>query len=292
MPAIARIELSFHGGTIWIGVHGHERPGRPLLCVPGGPGLPHDYLDPLIALADERPVAFYDPIGCGRSSRLSLSWSRELLVDELAAVRDALGPEPLHVLLHSDAGLFALDDVLARPLAYASVVLASVPLDIPAYTRQVEALIDALPVELAAALRAGEHHPGQRGASYGHAYDEFVRRFVIRLPVLPHGMQRASVGLNRDALGAIKGGMLLHTGPCRTWSIAARLPELTMPVLLTCGRHGAVTPAANADTAARLPRAMTAVFEQASHMPHLEEPAAFLAAVRGFLAQMDRCGTP
>jgi proline iminopeptidase len=59
------------GGTVRAWVHGSGRPGIPLLVLHGGPGAPHDYLEPLAALADERPVIFCDQLGCGASDRLN-----------------------------------------------------------------------------------------------------------------------------------------------------------------------------------------------------------------------------
>ena len=32
------------GGRVWYQVVGSDRPGVPLLCLHGGPGMPHDYL--------------------------------------------------------------------------------------------------------------------------------------------------------------------------------------------------------------------------------------------------------
>ena len=56
------------GGRVWYRIAGPDAPGVPLLCLHGGPGSTHDYLEPLADLADERPVVFYDQLGCGRSA--------------------------------------------------------------------------------------------------------------------------------------------------------------------------------------------------------------------------------
>jgi len=56
------------GGRVWYQVLGGGS-GLPLVILHGGPRFPHDYLEPLGALADERPVVFYDQLGCGRSDR-------------------------------------------------------------------------------------------------------------------------------------------------------------------------------------------------------------------------------
>lgn len=44
---------------------------NPLVIIPGGPGLPHDYLETLEAASkDDRVVVLFDPIGTGNSSAL------------------------------------------------------------------------------------------------------------------------------------------------------------------------------------------------------------------------------
>ncbi|HYU75049.1 MAG TPA: hypothetical protein VEL31_20470 [Ktedonobacteraceae bacterium] len=60
--------IAVPGGLVWYQI---VNPGKgiPLLTLHGGPGFPHDYLEPLQQLADERPVIFYDQLGCGKSER-------------------------------------------------------------------------------------------------------------------------------------------------------------------------------------------------------------------------------
>ena len=54
------------GGRVWSQVVGGGEL-TPLVVLHGGPGFPHDYVRSLADLADERPVVFYDQLGCGRS---------------------------------------------------------------------------------------------------------------------------------------------------------------------------------------------------------------------------------
>tara|TARA_Y100001970_G_C13955066_1_gene710214 strand:- start:521 stop:808 length:288 start_codon:yes stop_codon:yes gene_type:complete len=49
------------------GVCWSDGPGLPLLLPHGGPGAGHDYLESLAAIGDERPIIFYDQLGCGKS---------------------------------------------------------------------------------------------------------------------------------------------------------------------------------------------------------------------------------
>src|SRR5260221_10790113 len=61
--------IAVEGGRVWYRIAGEARTGVPLLILHGGPGYPHDYLEPLEELSDERPVIFYDQLGCGKSDR-------------------------------------------------------------------------------------------------------------------------------------------------------------------------------------------------------------------------------
>ena len=80
------------GGKVWWMRVG-SGPKTPLLLVHGGPGAGHNYLLPLKVLADERPVIFYDQLGCGRSdiSKDPALYTVARSVQELDAVRKALG---------------------------------------------------------------------------------------------------------------------------------------------------------------------------------------------------------
>ena len=78
-------------GKLWYSVYGEEKKGVPLLVVHGGPGfvsMPQTVSD----FAKERPVYFYDQLGCGNSDRAKDNnyYSVENYVNELEEVRGKL----------------------------------------------------------------------------------------------------------------------------------------------------------------------------------------------------------
>src|SRR3989344_7726374 len=90
------------GGKVWYEAVG-ERNTTPLIVLHGGPGYPHDYLEPLEDLADERQIIFYDQLGCGNSERPDddALWAVSRFVQELRSVIEGLGIEQYHLLGHS-----------------------------------------------------------------------------------------------------------------------------------------------------------------------------------------------
>src|SRR6266540_2413750 len=107
--------IAVEGGRVWYRIAGEGRTGIPLLTLHGGPGYPHDYLEPLERLADERPVIFYDQLGCGKSEHPNDAslWQADRFVRELAQVREALGLDRMHLFGHSWGTMLAVDFVLS-----------------------------------------------------------------------------------------------------------------------------------------------------------------------------------
>lgn len=87
------------GGRLWYEVRGEDTEGIPLLTIHGGPGVPHNYLETLEMLENERPVVFYDQLGCGKSDRPSdkFLWRIERFVEEIELLRSELGYSEIHL---------------------------------------------------------------------------------------------------------------------------------------------------------------------------------------------------
>jgi len=60
-PGVQEGYIPVRGGRVWYRVVGSGSK-IPLLTLHGGPGVPHDYLESLEALSDERPVILYDQL--------------------------------------------------------------------------------------------------------------------------------------------------------------------------------------------------------------------------------------
>jgi L-proline amide hydrolase len=266
----------------------------PLLVLHGGPGATSAYLSPLESLADSgRRVIFYDQIGCGRSSGPRddpAFYDAELFLDELQAVRDALGLERVHLLGQSWGGMLAMQYALAAPTGVASLVVADSPADMRQWVSEANRLRADLPPEIAAALSTHEAAGTTDDPAYAAAVDAFYRRHVCRLAEWPEPFRRSIDAMTDDGFvyNVMNGPSEFHViGKLKDWTILDRLHEIAIPTLLLSGAYDEATPAIVRAIVERIPKAAWILFPESSHTPHLEEPVAFAAAVTAFLAGIE-----
>lgn len=281
--------VSVPGGRVWFKVVG-SGPGTPFLVLHGGPGGPSHYLDRLGQLGDERPVIFYDQLGCGRSDRPSDTnlWRVERFVEEVAAVRRALGLKRVHLFGHSWGTMLATDYLLTRPRGVCSVTLASPCLSAPRYVRDVTDLRAQLPPDVQAALQRHESAGTTASAEYQEAVTFFMQRHFCRLEPWPRELNDSLSGLGTEVYTFMNGPNEFHlTGTLKDYDRTARLRELRLPVLYTAGRFDGCTPQASAWYQHLMPNSRLEVFEQSAHMPMLEETERYLAVLRAFLREVE-----
>ncbi|HVL59307.1 MAG TPA: proline iminopeptidase-family hydrolase [Burkholderiaceae bacterium] len=289
--------IPFRGYRVWYRIVGdRDEPGRaPLLCLHGGPGVPHDYIEPLQALAATgRRVVFYDQLGCGRSDQPRhdpAMWTVPLFVEEIGAVRAALGLSRVHLLGQSWGGMLALEYALTQPAGLASLVLANTSASMPAWIAELDRLRAQLPADVKSTLQRHESAGTTDSAEYQQAMNVFYRRHACRIDPYPEPVQRAfdQVAKNPQVYRTMWGPSEFHvTGTLKTWDRSDRLGEIRVPTLALCGRHDEATPALLQALQHGIDGCETAIFEHSSHMPHVEEPQRYLQVVGDFLQRVDR----
>ncbi|MFF9864092.1 proline iminopeptidase-family hydrolase [Streptomyces sp. NPDC013953] len=270
----------------WPGARGTPGGGRlPLLVVNGGPGCPHDYLEDLAALAEGgRPVVFYDQLGCGRSDQPDDPelWVMETFVDEVAAVRQGLGLDRVHLLGHSWGAQVLLEYALTRPPGVASLVLADPLASARLYEAEARRLKETLAPEVQEVIDRHEEE-GVTDDAYLRASMHFYRQWLCRLDPWPDHLMRSFANWREDVYETMWGAEWNVTGNLRDWDVTARLPELDLPVLLASGRHDVATPAVVRPLADGIRGAEWAIFEHSAHLPSAEEPERFREVVGSFL---------
>lgn len=272
-------------GSIYYRIVG-DADAVPLLVIHGGPGMPHDYLRDLDALADDRPVVYYDQLGCGRSDRSNDEglWTLGASADSIDTVRDALKLDRIHLLGQSAGGWVALDYALRTPGGLASLHLANTCASIPLFEREVARLKDALPDGVGAVIDEHESAGTTTDPVYLAAIDLFNRLHFTGTDDVPIHVQAAVRGMNPEIYAAMVGTGLRFTGTMAGWDVTDRLGQLDLPVLVTSGRFDEMTPEVVRDMAVVIPGAQWVLFEESAHLPMVTETAAFMDVVRAFFA--------
>jgi len=281
--------IPVEGGRVWYEVHGSGA-RTPLLVLHGGPGIPHDYLANLAELGDERPVIFYDQLGCGRSDRpedASL-WTRERFVRELAAVRAALGLDEVVLYGHSWGSILAVDALAGRGAPPAEgvrgVILAGPALSIPRWSEDAQRLIASLPPQHIEAIREGESSGRVDTEAYHAATEAYYRLYVCRAEPWPAELEAAFAGMGASVYVTMNGPTeFTITGLLKDLDVTPQLPGLRLPALLICGEFDGATPETTRAYAAQLPGSDVIVVPGASHVANYERPVEYFRALRRWL---------
>lgn len=281
--------VGHRGHRVWWGRAAGTGDGVPLLTVHGGPGICHDCLEPLAALAPSRPVVFYDQYGCGRSDRAEDpdEYDVELFVDELDTVRTALGLDEVHLYAHSYGGPLALEYLLSAPRSgVRSLVLSNSFASIPALSQGWRRRLDELTPASRAALTGGRPAGSEE---YGAALGEFLGRFVLPFPP-PDPLVRSQQHSGAEVYARMHGSSwFTPDGAWAGWDVTGRLSEIDVPALVVGGVRDQCVPELSETMAAALPRAELAILD-AAHLPFYEVPAEYLQLVGSFLDRVDAGG--
>ena len=280
------------GGRVWCEVTGGGE-ALPLVVLHGGPGFPHGYVRSLEALADERPVVFYDQLGCGLSERPSDTtlWTTERAVAELMAVRQSLELDRFHLLGQSWGSMLATDYALTRPDGVASLILASPCISIPRWVEDATRFRRALPPEVQRVIDSHEAAGNTACPEYIAAMLVYYKRHVCRMEPWPQELEETFAGEGHQVYETMWGpSEFTVTGSLRDFDRSGRLHEIDVPALFTCGRHDEATPETVGWYRSLLPGAELEVFEESSHLAHLEERERYNAVVRAFLHRSEARG--
>lgn len=268
----------------------------PVVVLHGGPGCTHDYVDSFKGLAARgRAVVHYDQVGNGRSTHLRDKgpefWRPRLFLDELDTLLRSLGIDRrYHLLGQSWGGMLASEHAVTQPAGLRALVIANSPASMELWVSEANRLREALPPEVQATLLKHERAGTTNDPEYAKAVRVFYDRHVCRVTPWPEEVARTFKAIEEDptVYTTMNGPSEFHVvGTLKTWSIIDRLDRIRAPTLLISGRHDEATPAVVQPFADRIKDVRWEIFENSSHMPHVEETERCLKIVGDFLDQHD-----
>lgn len=279
------------GSVVWRKFGGGTK--APLLAAHGGPGFPSDYLEPIKGLGDERPVYFWDQLGCGRSDRPTGAqyWQRPRFVEELANVRAGLGLTTMHYLGSSWGTMLGVDYLVDRTQeGVLSATLDGPVISIRRYVSDVRPMINALTPEHRAAVEEAERTNNYDTPGYKAADEEFTAAHIARHPNADTQplWQRTFEGAGMESYLAMDGpSEFTIAGNLKDYEREADLARINIPVLFMSGEFDTCTPDASRQYASKTPHAEVAVISGAGHCAWMDNPEEANQKLRAFLDRVE-----
>jgi proline iminopeptidase len=265
----------------------------PVVFLHGGPGQGSAHFDALAGPFMERELrmVYFDQRGSGHSERpASNDYALSTLVEDVEALRRALGVPKIALLGHSFGGLLALEYAAKYPQNVSHVVFVAGVWNFDLQCRLRAQRFAELRPEAYARVRGDTLAPdGTRRSDceleFRGLRGEERERYNLEL-MFPDPRVDARIDSVNAARGVrntgelsrglFRGGLLRHH--------VARLDRLTMPVLVVAGRHdGAARPEGLRELARRLPNARFVEYERSGHFVYLDEPERFAREVSAFV---------
>ena len=205
------------GYKVWTkSIGGSSKNARtPLLVLHGGPGMAHDYLDNLEALAsDTQKVVFYDQLGCGRSDTPNdpQRWKVPRFVTEVDFVRNALHLDEVVILGQSWGGMLALEYFLTQPKGVQGGILSNSLSSAPLLSKEIQRLLREL--------------LGAKSSPDENTVMDFYSRHILRLQPFPKKILQKMEETNQVYETMWGKNEFTVTGNLKDWDRTSELPSI------------------------------------------------------------------
>ncbi|MFA5008260.1 MAG: proline iminopeptidase-family hydrolase [Candidatus Omnitrophota bacterium] len=280
------------GGNVWYKIVGADKDKTPVITLHGGPAASHFYLSPLEALANERPVIFYDQLGCGLSDKTNNKsiWTIEHFVEELSQIREALNLKKVHILGHSWGTMLAIDYILKlAPKGIISLIFSGPCLSATMWGLDQRKYLLELPLKIREIILKAERAENFDSKEYQDAMLDYYKLHVCRLPSWPDCLKRALSEMNYEIYKYMWGpSEFTITGTLKKYDRINELYKIKIPTLFTCGEFDETTPQTTDFYHKKIPQSEIFVFKNASHNHHLEKTKEYLMVISDFLKRVEK----
>jgi len=274
--------------------------GQPLVILHGGPGASHDYFLPyLLPLARYNRIIFIDERGSGRSQKLEdrSGYTIENMVEDVEAVRQALGLGKVSLLGHSYGGALAQAYALKYQRNLSHLILASTWSSTVAMnqvfvrmkqnmTPELRERIDKL--EAQGLFGHGKDYEKNRYtneymiAAWGEGYFPYVYHNHPDPNYDPIAAGNMSWDLYREMWG--QHGEFVIDGNLKSVEYTNRLPTIKLPTLILVGEHDECDPSLSETMHRKIAGSKLVILPNAGHMTFVDQTGMFIKTVHGFLS--------
>lgn len=278
------------GGKVWYRIVGTGNQ-TPIVLLHGGPGFPSYYLNPLAKLGQDRPVIFFDQLGCGRSDDNSDTtlMTIDIFVEQLEQFTSALGLTEFFLYGQSWGTMLGIDYYSRYPDKIKALVFASPAFSTSIWIADCKELVATLPDSIQKAIDLGEESKNYESAEYQNAVNIFYQNFVARkLPWdanMDSTFKEAGMHIYRYMWGPSE---FTATGTLRNFDRTDRLAHIKILTLYICGEFDEACPATVKYYQSLTPGAKFEIIENSGHVTMHDNPEKDLRVIAGFLNEIEK----
>ena len=274
--------------------------GEPLMIVHGGPGASHDYFLPyLLPLARTNKVIFIDERGSGRSEKLQnvSKYTVESMVEDVEAVRQALGLGKINLLGHSYGGVLAQAYALKYQKNLSHLILGSTFASTSAMNLVLAHEKQSMEPEARQKLQSledaglfGKGKPWEKNRypndyavlAWGDGYFPYLYQNHPDPNYDPAaGNTSTSWDLYREMWGSH--GEFVIDGNLKSVEYTDKLAGIHVPTLVMCGDHDESDPSLSHTMHDKIAGSKLVIIPKSGHMTFVDQPDLFIQTVNGFL---------
>nr|NQU93301.1 proline iminopeptidase-family hydrolase [Bacteroidota bacterium] len=278
------------GGKVWYRIVG-EGDKTPLLLLHGGPGVPSYYLNPLAALSKDRPVIFFDQLGCGRSDHnidTSMMTVKDF-VEQLEQLKTTLGLKEFYLYGQSWGTMLGVDYYLAYPDGIKALILSSPAISVPMWLRDADTLIATLPDSIQTAIRTNVRNGTYDSPEYQQAISIYYQNFVARKVPWSADIDSSFAQMNEEIYQFMWGpSEFTATGSLIDYDRTNRLSEIKIPTLFITGEFDEARPSTVQYYQSLVPNSKFVMIENAAHVTMHDNPQQDIKVINDFLSELEK----
>jgi proline iminopeptidase len=243
---------------------------------------------PLQALANDRHVIFYDQLGCGQADSPpdEATYTIQRAVDEVDAVRKALGLEKIILFGHSWGSMLAIEYLCqGRGKGVEKLILSGALASVPQCVAGMQRLIDGLPDGKGKRLHELEAAGQQASPEYLEIEKLFYDTHLCRADPTGYFAQSGEIVAKSIAYRVMNGpNEFTITGVIKDWDRRKDLGSIKLPTLITTGEFDEVTLDCHETIRDGIAGSKLVVMKDCSHATMDEKPAEYVSILRQFIS--------
>ncbi len=264
-----------------------------LLLLHGGPGCTHEYFECFERWLspDAYTFYYYDQLGSFYSDQPDdpSLWTVERFREEVEQVRAALGLEDFYLFGNSWGGMLGIEYALKYQQHLKGLIVSNMTASIGSYMTYINALRERLSPEEVEVMRRHEAAGDLDAPEYQAPLMKLYNQHICRVVPWPEPVQRMFGHLAAPVYNTMQGpNEFMVTGNFKDWDRWADLHRITVPTLLSVGRHDTMRPEDIEEMGRRIPNSRVSICENGSHLSMWDDADTYFTALQAFLHDVEQ----